>query len=1024
MSYDENVTVVLPCWYHMVVGDCSGSACALATNEMEAAARKLREHGIVPCVELQSFICVQEGCKCEVPFKRKSFRDHLKKRVHNGVSGDVFGDVWDSAVVCANGFAKGDRDVIAKYRQGGWSVGVLPTLIGLPVVKGKKCPKCDKLFESDNALRNHSKVGHGETLSREEIKSMGQVLCQSLGRQTKSKKLFRCDAAGLVDRKGVESSGEADGSGGIGDLLMKYDHGEMVRKTAGTSIQCDRRKGSFASLARCSERLSIWSLSLEDAWKLWKYPSEEEEKLLSIANEVTGVLKEYAGEAHRIFRDAGSFYSVLWDIGTPGVGEKKKKFKFLDRDKQGFETESRYCRSARTVILVACRVIMYRERYSGIEVEPELARDIGNLLRADLEEKEDVLEKVHRVLYSIFFQKSSIVDGSKKLFASVVGACLCVGGPSAERLYIRRGKEVSPYVSGILYFVSCCALLEMRKFCTEESREVVEAEITKAMGHGTKAGLTVFVELRTICATVRMEESPLHLFVKCNVHERCGIYEGVEFSMKSLGEAVRNMQDSVRRVLLGDILFGKPLIPGLRERCSAIRDEATCVVPGYWALSDTRNRVLVTECMKWVRDNVTNMFLKGLAEERLRKGKVEQFMQDLLTLMHVVGGAPGRGTEIGSIGVRNTATRQRGVFFAGPEVIVVPTYNKTRSMHGGVMRFISRHLDSETSFLFKCFFLLVHPLYAVISCRALRKEGEKGNVESEVQEERVRDDLCIGCIAAENVAKVVGSCFSRYGIPFSFSSYRHWQRGYIKMGRKHALQRRILSEYGQMSWEEEDEEAGSIVQAGHSVKVAHMVYARDSSQLVVDIGVDSDRVEMYRRASREWHIDLGIEEWGVRKGGTEGDGVGSMTTIGGLGVAGVSICMSDADVANLARSIVSGLSEKSSGRIYESKEVVENGVLVGGEGDGVEECAQESMIWDDGENGMNEEKFDPLTGLRMFLKNPDAEFRSPEQKRAMKAVADKKADVAIILATGMGKTAVVMGPILFEEGFTLWVSPL
>ena len=85
-------------------------------------------------------------------------------------------------------------------------------------------------------------------------------------------------------------------------------------------------------------------------------------------------------------------------------------------------------------------------------------------------------------------------------------------------------------------------------------------------------------------------------------------------------------------------------------------------------------------------------------------GKVQELMQELLTLMQLVDGAPGRGAETGSIGIRNTEERQRGVFFAGPEVILFPTHSNTRAMNRGGMRFISRHLDSETSFLFKCFF--------------------------------------------------------------------------------------------------------------------------------------------------------------------------------------------------------------------------------------------------------------------------------------------------------------------------------
>ncbi len=36
----------------------------------------------------------------------------------------------------------------------------------------------------------------------------------------------------------------------------------------------------------------------------------------------------------------------------------------------------------------------------------------------------------------------------------------------------------------------------------------------------------------------------------------------------------------------------------------------------------------------------------------------------------------------------------------------------------------------------------------------------------------------------------------------------------------------------------------------------------------------------------------------------------------------------------------------------------------------------------------------------------------------------RRGDLAVVLATGGGKTVVVIGPCLYEEGVTLWVSPL
>ena len=98
----------------------------------------------------------------------------------------------------------------------------------------------------------------------------------------------------------------------------------------------------------------------------------------------------------------------------------------MERDRQGLRTEERYSQSVRTVKLIACRVFLEREKYKEIELTHDFSTAIEELLAVELEEKEEFMESVHQVLRRILFEKSSIAEGSRKLFASVIGACLCV----------------------------------------------------------------------------------------------------------------------------------------------------------------------------------------------------------------------------------------------------------------------------------------------------------------------------------------------------------------------------------------------------------------------------------------------------------------------------------------------------------------------------------------------------------------------------------------------------------------------
>jgi len=67
--------------------------------------------------------------------------------------------------------------------------------------------------------------------------------------------------------------------------------------------------------------------------------------------------------------------------------------------------------------------------------------------------------------------------------------------------------------------------------------------------------------------------------------------------------------------------------------------------------------------------------------------------------------------------------------------------------------------------------------------------------------------------------------------------------------------------------------------------------------------------------------------------------------------------------------------------------------------------------------------FSTSKGLSKLF-GPFATWKSVEQERAMKMVADNEDDLLIVLRTGGGKSAVVAGPILFETGYTVWIAPL
>ena len=77
-----------------------------------------------------------------------------------------------------------------------------------------------------------------------------------------------------------------------------------------------------------------------------------------------------------------------------------------------------------------------------------------------------------------------------------------------------------------------------------------------------------------------------------------------------------------------------------------------------------------------------------------------------MTMVHPVGGAPGRGTELGSLQVQNSIAVRRSVFVNGQKCMLAPTYCKTRSVKS-VVEPLVRYLDENSSKHLKLFLVVI-----------------------------------------------------------------------------------------------------------------------------------------------------------------------------------------------------------------------------------------------------------------------------------------------------------------------------
>lgn len=1055
-------------------------------DQLHTPAELLALHGLHVCLETGSLICSKaDTCGIEVPIARWPLWKHLKK--YHNLETSVLRSMTLAASILTENIPE-HHPLREKYKTGGASHGLLPKINGLPVLVCKQCPTCDRLFAADETLRKHSRILHGNAISRTAVKELVAKPSQCLGRLSKQAAPF------LVTDDEVARTMSA-----VAFELSVYDPGHV--EVAGEIPTDDRRLSSFVSLARCGERLSNAGLTVEKAAALIRAgrsgAGELFEKRMSA---VRAALFGLFDEARALAREVNVFRHFHFTIATPGLYQKTKPFRFLINDARGDETSRRYARSAHIVVRVACLVYLNRTQYPDVPMSIAVEAAVSQFLATFYASDEKCFSnRLHDLLCAIFFEEASYANKNCLLFASVVCASLCTMSDGEATARLADGTIVSSRLSGIMYSASCCAALKVLKYARAEDKDEAVKEVQAALSPTAMRGVTLFTELRSICATVRAEESKLTIFRACTVHEMCGFVAGKEFSAKQLGIALRKINAEVHRKMFGQLLNNKTLPENFRNEVNTMVDDLDNRRVGYWALSDLANLSLVRKSCEWSMQ-ATILHKMDFEAWNAWKNIAIDVLHDLLTGLHISSGGPGRGTEIGSLALRNTVTGRRGFYFIDKEVMILPGCNKTRAMKDGQMKFITRHMDVESSYLFKAFFLFIHPVIVVM--HKVRMSGEPDDL--------LRGSILLGELDPENVASVIGKKFAEYGIPFLFSEYRHLQRGLIKMKASTSVLRLMTlsddeEEDGELHADMKDAKAmwtAAAEQAGHTTRTANLTYAQSCAPGEIALRPEQNRVEMYRRASREWHKDLGVDD-PVEEGAVLGSmpGRSAKPLLIPNGTSGDANAITSffrqygRPLLTLARDTMMQVADnfaRTHSLIYSSPPrpdtsgtpatTVENRVsqhaVVGeavvpnderppgsqtagtresrnlstprhtvrqlrllGEAPPVFDFSPAAEQTEEETFGAAVERllndvpghrrpfvvkahgFEATEALRRVT-HPSATFKSEAQKMAMEAVASRLGDVAVILATGAGKTAVVAGPCLYEQGVSIWVSPL
>jgi len=669
---------------------------------------------------------------------------------------------------------------------------------------------------------------------------------------------------------------------------------------------------------------------------------------------------------------------------------------------------------------------------------------------------------IQDVLYHIYYEEGSCTGSTHGLFAGVVYACLCVRSqvdrfrsPAHAGQPPSKSPRVAAYgtattagtlLTGIMYSVSCVGMLQTYVYNGEEPQEVVYKRVKSFLEPQTPVGFQLLVQLRSLATTLRPFEAAITEFTPCSnaSHGLCGTTNQIELSTAEIGSKVKELQKRISHIMFTRLLLQKKLPARFRARIDRMVDRLDNMDVGYSPLSEPENETFNKACINWFTDIQSEN--PNFFSSPTWVAHAQRLLKVLCAAIHLSSGSPGRGTELEAYKLVNTAEARRTVYFRKGEVMLLPHYEKRRSLMGAETPLISRFVDAETAYLFKAFLLLIHPWLQF----TLLKSSDPALKAS------IEGHLVTGSIDPGKMGQVLTGVFQDVGMKMNFNNYRHHQTGLLKEKcRRENLDHAYLTLFGstdtgELETEDEDsfEELTPLQQArfttaGHGIRTAIEKYAVRSKAYgdksrTISLQKNSGTLDLHRRVAREWHVHLGL-----RKPEPLLLPSADPSERRRPAHAGHSSSPAHAGPAHAGHSFSPAHACQSSGRhcspclhcsphqlfpmtpptsrTFFSPQLptpVPNSSTPPVSRNILPELLSQSPVV-----SALDKTFSTSKGLSK-LYGPLATWKSVEQERAMKMVADNKDDLLVILRTGGGKSAVVAGPILFETGFTVWIAPL
>ena len=236
---------------------------------------------------------------------------------------------------------------------------------------------------------------------------------------------------------------------------------------------------------------------------------------------------------------------------------------------------------------------------------------------------------------------------------------------------------------------------------------------------------------------------------------------------------------------------------------------------------------------------------------RQYKAHLREFLNKLFTLVHITGGAPARGTEIGSVRHRDGLTVDRNLFIIQGRVVFITQYHKGMLL-SDKMKVIPRVLPSAVGALLTLYLQYVRPFAADI----------------DLVHNRLPDSDYLWATSkgtaweTERMSKALSDCSERLiGVRLTIQSYRHiavaFSRDVVHVQRPSSEQFRNFQLEEELLEEDEAEgDDAAALQTAHTQRLRVNHYAQSINNTA---RLTSRSLEVFTSVSKEWHQFLGLE---------------------------------------------------------------------------------------------------------------------------------------------------------------------